>query len=46
MSENRGGDRERNVLVSIMVTLDVFHFERSPLNTRVPTNAIQKKTKR
>ena len=27
----------------MLVTLDVFHLERSPLNTEAPENAIQKK---
>ena len=43
MSEKR--ERQRDVLPTIWVTLDVFHFERSPLNTKAPPNAIQKKQK-
>jgi hypothetical protein len=40
----RGRDRERgNVLYLMVVTLDVSHFERSPLNTEADSNAIQKK---
>jgi hypothetical protein len=34
--------RERDVLSSIRVTLDVSHFERSPLNTEASKNAIQR----
>ena len=37
--------RERDVLYPMSVTLDVSHFERSPLNTRASLNAIQKKQK-
>jgi len=37
--------RERDVLSLMLVTLDVFHFERSPLNSEAPQNAIQKKRK-
>ena len=47
MSEKRGRgrDRERDVLFAMVVTLDVSHFERSPLNTEAERNAIQKKQK-
>jgi len=45
MSEKRGRDRERDVLPSMVVTLDVSHFDRSPLNAEAPANAIQKKQK-
>ena len=45
MSETRGRERERDVLYSMVVTLDVSHFERSLLNLAAETNAIQKKQK-
>ena len=37
--------KEKNVLPSMPVTLDVSHFERSPLNAEASSNAIQKKHK-
>ena len=47
MSEKRERERERgNVLLPILVTLDVSHFERSPLNTEAPKNAIYKRNKK
>jgi len=39
MSEKR--EREKDVLPTIWVTLDVSHFERSLLNKEAPENAIQ-----
>ena len=45
MSEKRGRERERDVLCPMSLTLDVFHFERSPLNAQALPNAIQKKQK-
>ena len=38
-------ERKRDVLPSMLVTLDVFHFERSPLNAKAEANATQKKQK-
>ena len=46
MSEKkRKRERERDVLLHMYWTLDVSHFERSPLNAEAPLNAIQKKQK-
>ena len=46
MSEKkRKREREGDVLYRMLVTLDVFHFERSPLNEWALLNAIQKKQK-
>ena len=42
----RGREREGgNVLDDMLVTLDVSHFEISPLNAEAWENAIQKKQK-
>ena len=39
-------ERERgNVLEYMVVTLDVSHFERSPLNSEAERNAINKRNK-
>jgi len=42
---NKKGDKQLKlncyVLVSMLVTRDTVHFERSPLNTDAPLNAVQ-----
>ena len=38
--------KERNVLLDMSVTFFVSHFERSPLNTEAPSNAIKRDIKR
>ena len=38
-------ERKRDVLANMVVTLEVSHFERSPLNALAEANAIQKKQK-
>ena len=45
MSEKREEERERDVLLCMVVTLDVSHFETSPLNAEAEENAIQSKQK-
>ena len=47
MSEKKrkSEERKRDVLLSMYWTLDVSHFERSPLNLEAVLNAIQKKQK-
>ena len=42
MRKEEERERERDVLVDMVVTLDVSHFERSPLNTEGPRNAIKR----
>ena len=39
------GEKERNVLYPMVVTLFVSHFERSLLNTEAPQNAIKRDIK-
>ena len=43
MRKEEEREREWDVLVSMLVTLDVSHFERSLLNAEALSNAIQKK---
>ena len=40
------GKKERDVLFSMLVTLFVSHFERSPLNAEASRNAIKRDIKR
>jgi len=43
--EEKEKEKEKDVLPPMYWTLDVSHFERSPLNLEAVLNAIQKKQK-
>ena len=45
MSKEEEKEKENDVLQSMLMTLDVSHFEISPLNAEAEANAIQKKQK-